>query len=192
MSWEVSINVAGRQASTGSRALPDGVYAGRVTKVEPSETTTGKQQLKFVVEVADGEFKGIERMTWLTLPTEGDANLEVILNIWRTTLESLGHSIEDLDAGDVAINEENLLNKDCHFSWKNGDKDAEIRPKFYFMTNEAFIKQTGGTATETVETKVATKAVTSTGNKTVTNTTPKLGGKTPGMSKDQIRAALGT
>lgn len=189
--WEVNLNVAGRTASTGKRGLPEGVYAGKVKSAEPTQASTGRNQLKFTVEVTVGEFEGIERTTWISLPAEDDANLETVLNIWRTTLESLGHSPEELDAGDVAINEENIVNHDCFFYYKPGDKEQSIRPKFYFITETNYNERAGTEAEASVVETKAAPAVTVKSNGSTTNkvTPPKIGaGKA--IDKKALTAAL--
>lgn len=190
MSWEVSLDVSGRKASTGGRMLPEGNYKGKVISAEAVQTTTGRPQIKLVVKVSEGEFEGTERTTWISLPQEGDENLDTILNIWRTTLESVGHTAADLDSGAVTLSESALVNRDCHFYYKPGDKDQSIRAKLYLQTTEAYNKATGND-TNADNANANAKAAANNGTKAPAAKPKPLGGGAKGMTPEALAAALG-
>jgi hypothetical protein len=136
MSWNFQVNLSGvAPASTGSRALPEGFYAGKVIDAEPTQTQSGKTQIAIKVQVSGGEFDGIIRTTRIGVPAGPEDKVTVF---WRAALESMGYTPAQLDAGAIAISKEVMVGRECGFYYKPGDKDAGVYEDFRFLTPADF------------------------------------------------------
>jgi hypothetical protein len=127
--WGFSVNLAGLRAPTGvAKLLPEGYYKATLTDAYVNNEKPGR--VIFKLTISDGEFIGTVRTTGLNSPKSPNDNVRYY---WRGLLESAGYTPAQIDAGEVGMNRELLVNKTVHFHYVPGDKDAGIYEEVNFL-----------------------------------------------------------
>ena len=127
--WGFSVNLAGLRAPTGAaKLLPEGYYKATLTDAYVNNDKPAR--VIFKLTISDGEFVGSVRTTGLNSPKSPTDNVRYY---WRGLLESAGYTPAQIDAGEVGMNRELLVNKTVHFHYVPGDKDAGIYEEDNFL-----------------------------------------------------------
>jgi len=127
--WGFSVNLAGLRAPTGAaKVLPEGYYKATLTDAYVNNDKPNR--VIFKVTLSEGEFIGTVRTTGLNFPKSPTDNVRYY---WRGLLESAGYTPAQIDAGEVGMNRELLVNKTVHFHYVPGDKDAGIYEEVNFL-----------------------------------------------------------
>jgi hypothetical protein len=131
-SFGVNLSQIATASGGGLGNLPSGHYKVKVNDVYEQAASTGRMQVVFKVEIADGKWAGIPRTLRINSPTSLD---DKVLSFWKAALESVGYTSAQIDGqGNINLNAALFLNKVGHISYKAGDKDAGVWDEANFIT----------------------------------------------------------
>lgn len=191
--FNFNVNLAGiRAASGGGMKLIEGFYTGIVTDAFGTTSRNGRAQVAIKVTIQDEGFAGIVRTSWLGIPKGPEDGVRYY---WRAALESMGYTPAQIDAGDIGISRDVLVNRPCAFYYKPGDKDMGVyeelkflSPSDFAMQKKQFEAQASAAPAAPATSALAAPAAAPIGGGLTAAPAPSNG--TPGVTKNSLLAAL--
>jgi hypothetical protein len=140
MSWGFTANFNG-VATRGVRGEGTEPTTGAYkVKIISTESYNNDSSVKFQLAIADGDFAGYECRIFIGTDVAKTGNLRS----WKTALISAGYSKEQVEAGDVPVNEETFSGKDAFIYYKARDpNDANSQTERNFIVPDQFKALTG-------------------------------------------------
>jgi hypothetical protein len=194
--FNLSLNLAGVQASGGGKSLIEGYYKGSIVDAYEAQNSNGGTRIVFKI----GNFEGYGNAVRTTSITVPNANTKAgLLNVWRAALESMGYEPAQLDVPGLQLNRDTFVNRPAHIFYKPGDRDAGIYDEVKFLSATAWTSQKAASAapsTSAIGAAHSAPAATPIAAPTLaaptlaapqTNHAPAVAGQTP----DALRSMLG-
>ena len=134
MSFSMNVNLAEvAPAGQVQKSLPTGLYPCRITKCF-GKNKNGKNTAVFILEVTDGDCKGITSVTSLLVAQSKE---DGSVYFWRALAESCGYTQDEII--EVSSWEDyHFLDKECQIRYTAGNKEEGIWSKTSFLSSESY------------------------------------------------------